>query len=138
MSWIWLLHYSYCTQMSLCTWLWLLPGFDNCQPHLSLCAHPVPSKWIFQHIVLNSVDNYLYIVYIVVVIVVHIHMYCIFEISLLPIVLFPLWCYSIVLHLILYHAQTWYGILTAVCDLCFVLSCLVFNVMLLLNWMEYE
>ena len=87
---------------------------------------------------LNSVDNYLYIVYIVVVIVVHIYCIVLWDPIVLPIV-FPSWyCYSIVLHLILYHAQTWYGILTAVCDLCFVLSCLVFNVVLLLSWMEYE
>ena len=68
-SWIWPLHFLYCTPR----WVYV-PGFDNCQPYLSLCALSVNTIIVYsQHTMLNFVDNYLYIVYIVVVIV----LYCI-------------------------------------------------------------
>ena len=90
-----------------------VPGFDNCQPYSSLCSLIRTIKYIIiQCTLLNSVDNSLYIV-------VYGIWYCSWFIL---IILLPLWCSSIVLHLILYHAWTWYGILTAVWDLCVYVS----------------
>ena len=72
-----------------------VPGSDNCQPYSSLCSLIRTIKYIIiQCTLLNSVDNSLYIVVYGV-------WYCSWLILL---ILLPLWCSSIALHLILYHA----------------------------------
>ena len=56
--------------ISLCTWIWQLSTL-----FIIMCSSTTIKVSRNYHMVLNSVDNYLYIVYIVVVQVVHI--YCI-------------------------------------------------------------